>query len=86
MPLKWKKTWYDCFQHELREGDDVIIAEERNGELGLKSGIIHNICDDWVTVSYNHWEPDGQEITGLHYVTKEGYPDRVAKIIYKINN
>lgn len=73
--------WKDCFGRRLVKGADVVYA--RNVER-LESGIVHEITDEYVEMSYNMWTEDGIEKVRTKRFTINKYPNKEITRIYQI--
>lgn len=77
--------WKDCFERELFPGEDVVVGIlEDSGRVELHSGIILEINEGEVLLTYNGWNPSGSEYTVEKYYLKEDYPTGVIKDIFRI--
>ena len=63
----------DFVGEKLKEGRDVVVI----ASCSLHSGIIHEITDTYVRLSYNGWHTDGTEYVKEKTYTLEDYPDGV---------
>ena len=77
-------VWKDCFEQKLGVGEDVIVAILEHDSVELHSGIVIDISDDRVWVSFNGFYPDGCEYEGTYFATIVDFPDRVAKTLYRL--
>ena len=61
----------DFLGEKLKEGCDVVV----NVACSLHSGIIHEVTDTTVRLSYNGWHDNGEEYEVEQVYTAEEYPD-----------
>ena len=78
-------AWKDCFERRLVEGEDVIVGViNDDGKVELHAGIILQLNEKDVLLSYNGWNPSGTEYTVEKYYLEEEYPTNTINDIFKI--
>lgn len=78
-------VWKDCFERELKQGEDVIIGFPDNCNAVLRSGIVIELSEDAVLISFNFWI-DGKEYVDEIHCWRSQYPDGIISRVYKIFN
>lgn len=78
--------WKDCFDRTLINGEDVVVGVIKNDKVELHSGVILELNESDLYLTYNGWNPSGTEYTVGKYYLKEDYPTGVIKDIFKIFN
>ena len=79
-------VWKDCFGRDLIDGEDVIVGVVDNEKIELHAGIILELNENDIYITYNGWNSNGTEYTVGKYFLKEDYPTGVIKDIFKVFN
>ena len=74
-------VWKDCFGRVLKQGEDVILSNDSM----LRSGIVIELNDDNVLISYNFWIGEQECVEDMRLWDFE-YPDGIISRVYKIFN
>ena len=78
-------AWFDSFGKLLTKGCDVVYGVDTVDGVRLESGIIHEITDDHVSMSYNSWKDGDEEVYDVTFNAKD-YLSKVIPSIYKIKH
>ena len=81
--FKLSFKWFDAFNNELKEGDDIVLALRDHGRIKMHSGIILAINNEMLTISYNKWK-HGKEVIRKKYFASFPGINRNIENIYKI--
>lgn len=76
--------WFDSFGRPLTKGCDVVYGVDTVDGVRLESGIVHEITESMLSMSYNSWK-DGDEAVYDVTFNAEDYPSKVIPSVYKIN-
>lgn len=75
--------WRDCFDRPFIVGEDVIYGIVPNGEVEMRSGVVFEIEDDRLTISYNEWIGEDEFVYSAEF-TERRYPDGKIPCLCKL--
>lgn len=75
-----KEMFYDCFDKELKEGDDIVVAcVNENGEPYILCGIVEETVNSYIKYSIQIWD-DEKEIIKHCKVSGKHKLENICKI------
>lgn len=84
--IGYSMIWKDCFGRPLVKGEDIVIGGHYgfDSQIALTAGIVIDMDDENITISYNWWEGEVESTGEIKYPVFQ-YPDGAVKCICKLH-